>query len=81
MYFYGLRLEYDLEGIFNYIAWKDRMEAILEDNIMNEFIYNDIPKPTVADAQYLASSKKNVANARRILSEGVSYHIVSNLHG
>ena len=32
MVFYGLRLEYTLEGSSNYIAWKDRMEAVMEDN-------------------------------------------------
>ena len=32
MSFNGLRLEYALEGNSNYIAWKDRMEAVLDDN-------------------------------------------------
>ena len=32
MSFNGLRLEYALEGSSNYIAWKDRMEAVLDDN-------------------------------------------------
>jgi len=30
MSFYELRLEYGLEGIPNYITWKDRMETVLE---------------------------------------------------
>ena len=38
MSFNGLRLEYDLEGSSNYIAWKDRMEAVLDDNGLKEFI-------------------------------------------
>ena len=33
-----VRLEYDLDGSSNYIAWKDRMEAVLDDNGLNEFI-------------------------------------------
>ena len=32
MAFNGLILEYALEGSSNYIAWKYRMEAVLEDN-------------------------------------------------
>ena len=32
MSFYGLRLKYALEGRSNYISWKDKMEALLEDN-------------------------------------------------
>jgi len=45
MSFYGFRLEYALKGISNYISWRDRVEAVLEDNTLNEFIDKDIPKP------------------------------------
>ena len=31
MAFNELKLEYALEGSSNYIAWKDRMEAVMED--------------------------------------------------
>ena len=49
MSFYGFRLEYALEGSSNYIYWKDRMEAVLEDNKLKEFIEKYIPKSS--DAQ------------------------------
>ena len=78
MDFYGLRLEYALDGSSNYIAWKDRMEAILEDNGLKDFIDQEVSKPT--DATQLAEWKKCVARARRILLEGVQDHIVSSLH-
>lgn len=48
MSFNGLRLEYALEGSSNYIAWKDRMEAVLDDNGLKEFIDVEVPKPTDA---------------------------------
>ena len=38
MYFNGLRLEYDLEGSSNYIAWKVGMEVVLDENGLKEFI-------------------------------------------
>ena len=38
MSFNGLRLEYALEGSSNYISWKDRMEVVLDDNGLKEFI-------------------------------------------
>ena len=38
MSFYGLRLGYALEGKSNYIAWKDRIEVVLEDNGLKEFM-------------------------------------------
>jgi len=74
-----LRLEYALDGSSNYIAWKDRMEAVLEDNGLKDFIDQEVPKPT--DVTQLAQWKKCVVRARRILLEGVQDHIVSSLHG
>jgi hypothetical protein len=71
MSFNGLRLEYALEGNSNYIAWKDRMEAVLEDNGLKEYIDKDIPKPDVTDTVNLDAWQKKVAKARRILLEGV----------
>jgi len=52
MDFNGLRLEFSLEGSSNYIAWKDRMEAVLEDNGLKEFIENDILKPNSGDGNF-----------------------------
>ena len=54
MAFCGLRLEYALEGSLNYIAWKDRMEVVLEDNGLKEFIDQEIPKLASTNAQKLA---------------------------
>ena len=39
-------MEYALEGSLNYIAWKDRIEAVLDDNGLKEFIEAEVPKPT-----------------------------------
>jgi hypothetical protein len=81
MSFNGLRLEYALEGSSNYIAWKDRMEAVLEDNGLKEYIDKDVPKPDAKDTANLDAWQKKVAKARKILLEGVRDHIVSSLHG
>ena len=51
MSFNGLRLEYELEGSSNYISWKDRMEAVLEDNGLKGYIDNDVPKPDATDTK------------------------------
>jgi len=72
-------LEYALEGNSNYIAWKDMMEAVLDDNGLKEFIDADVPKPT--DAAQVGDWQKKTAKCRRILLEGMRDHIVSNLHG
>jgi len=71
MSFYGLRLEYALEGNSNYKAWKDRMEVVLEDNGLKEFIDHDILKPPTSDVKDLPEWRKCVAKGRRIIIEGV----------
>eukprot|EP00253_Pinus_taeda_P011688 PITA_11688 len=79
MYFNGLRLEYALEGSSNYIAWKDKMEAVLDDNGLKEFIDAEVPKPI--DAAQVEAWQKKTAKCQRIPLEGVKDHIVSSLHG
>jgi hypothetical protein len=81
MDFNGLRLEYALKGSSNYIAWKDRMEVVIEDNGLKDFIDGDVPKPAATDLANLDAWKKKVAKVRRIMLEGVRDHIVSSLHG
>ena len=74
-------MEYALEGSLNYIAWKDRMEAVLDDNGLKEFIDAKIPKPASSDVVALDAWKKKTEKCRRIFLEGVKDHIVSSLHG
>lgn len=81
MDFYSFRLEYALEGSLNYIAWKERMDAVLEDNNLKEFIDSGIPKRLASDAKDLVELRKCVAKERMIILEGVQDHIISNLHG
>lgn len=80
MSFYSLRLEYALEGISNYIAWKDMMEALLEENGLKEFIDHDITKPPVSHVKDLVEWRKCVEKARMIILEGFQDHIFSKLH-
>jgi hypothetical protein len=71
MSFNGLRLEYALEGSLNYISWKDRMEAVLEDNGLKGYIDNDVPKSDATNIANLDAWQKKVVKVRRILLEGV----------
>jgi len=50
---FGLRTEHALEGTSNFCAWKDIMEAVLDDNGGLECIKTDIHKPLALDAQQL----------------------------
>ena len=58
MSFNGLRLEYALEGSLNYIDWKDRMEAVLEDNGLKEYIDKYVPKVDATDTENIDAWKK-----------------------
>ena len=65
----------------DYIAWKDRMEAVLDENGLKELIYAEIPILASSDAATFDTWKKKTTKCRRILLEGVKDHIVSSLHG
>ena len=54
-------MEYALDGSLNYISWKDRMEAVLEENGLKEFIDSNVPKPASSDATRLDAWQKKVA--------------------
>ena len=68
MSFNGLRLEYAQEGSSNYASWKDRMEVVLEDNGLMEFVDTDVQKPT--DPIEVEAWQKKMAKCQRILLEG-----------
>ena len=69
----GLRLEYALEGTSNFVAWKDHMVVVLDENGLLEYIKTNVAKPP--------ESEGHVAKVRRIILEGVHDHIISNIHG
>ena len=69
MSIYGLRTEHALEGTLKFYAWKDRMEVVLDDNELLEYIKTNIPKPPTSNAQPLTQWRKDIAKARRMILE------------
>lgn len=57
MTFNMMRLDYTLEGNSNFIAWKDQMEAVLDDNGLLEYIKTNVEKPQEYGAQNLTQWK------------------------
>ena len=51
-------MEHVLEGSSNYIAWNDRMEVVLDENGLKDYIDAEISKPTSSDAAVLDTWKK-----------------------
>ena len=58
----------------------DRMEEVLDENGLLEYIMTDVEKQQEFDAQNISQWKKYVSKVRRIILEGVQDHIVSNIH-
>ena len=54
MTFNRLRLEYTLEGNSNFIAWKDHIEVVLDDNGLLEDVKTNIKKAHASDAHNLS---------------------------
>lgn len=50
MDFNELMLDYAMEGTSNFVAWKDCMEVILDDNGLLEYIKADVAKSQDSDA-------------------------------
>ena len=59
------RPEENLEGSTNYNSWKARFTAILEENDLDDLVFNTIEEPT-SNAGRIAF-KKEQAKARRII--------------
>ena len=77
MSFNGLRLEYALDGSLNYIAWKDMMEAVLEDNGLKEFIDSDVPKSGFNKMMNLVKRVAFTKWARRLFLAQVYFYTMS----
>eukprot|EP00253_Pinus_taeda_P032786 PITA_32786 len=75
MVLYGLRLEYALDGSSNYIAWKDSMEAVLEDNGLKDFIDQEIPKPTDQTEQRKLALKDKLRKIKCERDETISTYL------
>ena len=54
---------------------EDMTKAVLEENNLKEFIEKHIPKLLTVDAQDLVKWRKSVEKVRRIILEGVRYHL------
>lgn len=81
MTFSGLKIEYSLEGISNFIAWKDHVEEVFNENGLLKYIKRDVTEPRESYAHNLAQWEKDVAKVSRVILEGVLDHIATNIHG
>ena len=66
-----------LEGSANYDSWKARLTTILEENDLDDIVFNVSEEPT-SNASRLAYKKKQ-AKARRIIYDSVKETVIANI--
>ena len=71
------RPEEKLQGLANYKSWKARLTTILEENDLDEIVFNVSEEPT-SNADRLAYKKKQ-AKARRIIYDLVKETVMLNI--
>ena len=71
------RPEEKLQGSANYNSWKARLTAILEENDLDDIVFNVNEEPT-SNAGRLAYKKKQ-AKARRIIYNSVKEIVMPNI--
>ena len=71
------RPEEKLQGSANYNSWKARLTTILEENDLDDIMFNISEEPT-SNARRLAYKKKQ-AKARRIIYDYVKETLIPNI--
>ena len=71
------RREEKLQGSTNYNSWKARLTAILEENNLDDIVFNVNEEPT-SNARRLAYKKKQT-KARRIIYDFVKETMMPNI--
>ena len=73
----GFKLEEKLSSSANYNSWKARLTAILEENDLDDIVFNVIEEPT-SNAGRLAYKRKQ-GKARRIIYDFVKETVMPNI--
>ena len=71
------RPEEKLQGSANYNSWKARLTTILEENDLDDIVFNINEEPT-SNAGRVAYKKKQ-AKARRIIYDSVKENMIRNI--
>jgi hypothetical protein len=72
-----LRAEDRLDGAMNFRSWKIRINNILEENDLDDYVKNEIVAPT--DDAGKATYKKNLAKEKGILIDSVKDHLLPHI--
>ena len=68
------KLDEKLEGADNFRAWKYNVMLILEENDLEDFIKEEVPKPDEDEVK--AKYKKNLVKEKRIIAKSIKDHLI-----
>ena len=71
------KLDEKLEGADNFWAWKYRVMLILEENDLEGFVEEDIPKPEGDEAK--AKHKKSMVKEKIIIADSIKDHLIPHV--
>jgi hypothetical protein len=71
------KLDEKLEGVDNFRAWKYRVMLILEENDLEDFVKEEVPKPNEDEAK--EKYKKNLVKAKRIIVDSIKDHLIPHV--
>ena len=71
------KLDEKLEGADNFWAWKYRVMLILEENDLEGFTEEDIPKPKEDEVK--AKHKKSLVKAKRTIADSIKDHLIPHV--
>jgi hypothetical protein len=77
----GLRVEDRLYGETNFVAWKERMILLLQENELWDIVENTATHPVVVptDATLLAAYTKKSIKAKRFILDAIKDHLIPHL--
>ena len=74
-----LRIEDRLDGISNYVVWKDRIQTLFEEATILDIVQQGVVPPTIANE--LAELTKNNAKEKKVVMDSLKDHVVLQVRG
>ena len=68
------KLDENLEGAYNFRAWKYRISLVLEENELDSYISEEVPIPKGDEAKDL--HKKKLVITKRIIADSMKDHLI-----
>ena len=70
--YHHTNLDENIEGAYNFRAWKYRISLVLEENELDSYISEEVPVPEGDEAKAL--HKKKLVMAKRIIADSIKDH-------